>query len=689
MLDLWRPPKDAGDPVGCLATTYTFAPGLFAEHCLARFLNIESEPNREDLAFLLERESRLGGVYAGVLVDHTQAGVEHSYRWDVLPVRIRSGKQHAKISVLVWDAFVRIIVASANLTEQGYRSNYEVAASIDLWPAGGNREALKEALTFLRRLIGFVPGGLGPSPAADRAAAFVADVERRVSRWAPDPRRGSVRQHLVFTIPASGDKLPASGSLDDAIKACRARAGSPRDVWVASPFFDNESETSNVAAALCKQMARGARRSVCLCVPAHRDEATKAWRIAAPRALLLTPQRYDAEVSVEALPAEDADKNPRQWHAKLVAFRADDYSALLIGSSNFTTAGMGVGRHRNAEANLLTIVQHQDFAREAGQLEGMWPEMEQIRDPDKMEWLGAEPEREEEEQAPSPPVPPGFLTAVYRAGDPRQVILHLEPNELPLDWRVHAAGRDPQQLLASADWAAAGRRPAVEIPWLGAQPPERVLVCWDGHEGFIPLNVADRSELPGPPQLEQMSADDMLGILAATDPSAAFRAWAKVQQPADEFDSELDSATPIDLDPLRRYDLHATFLHRVRRRARVLGQLRANLQRPVSGPQALEWRLRGLIGVEPLASRLVGELASSGGAADEALLTLADFLIVIREIEYEPSGGSMPRDAFDAVFQPFLKTLAGGLESKVGAYRDRLSEDLFGFWERVVRRRQA
>jgi hypothetical protein len=83
MLDLWRPPKAAGDPVGCLATTYTFAPGLFDEQCLARFLEIESEPNREDLAFLLERESRLGPIYAGVLVDQTQAGVEHSYRWDV------------------------------------------------------------------------------------------------------------------------------------------------------------------------------------------------------------------------------------------------------------------------------------------------------------------------------------------------------------------------------------------------------------------------------------------------------------------------------------------------------------------------------------------------------------------------------------------------------------------------------
>ena len=52
-----------------------------------------AEPTREDLAFLLERDDRLGGRYAGVLVDYTQAGVEHSLRWDVLPVRIWAGKQ--------------------------------------------------------------------------------------------------------------------------------------------------------------------------------------------------------------------------------------------------------------------------------------------------------------------------------------------------------------------------------------------------------------------------------------------------------------------------------------------------------------------------------------------------------------------------------------------------------------------
>ena len=134
MLDLWRPPQGAGDPIGCLATTYTFSPGLFEEQCLATFLEIDSVPHREDLAFLLERETRLGSIYAGVLVDHTQAGKEHSLRWDVLSVRVPVGKQHAKLSLLAWSHHLRIIVASANLTEPGYRTNQEVSVAVDLTP---------------------------------------------------------------------------------------------------------------------------------------------------------------------------------------------------------------------------------------------------------------------------------------------------------------------------------------------------------------------------------------------------------------------------------------------------------------------------------------------------------------------------------------------------------------------------
>ncbi len=55
MLELWRPPRNSGEPIGCLGSTFTFDASLFDEHCLGRFLEIDADPEREDLSFLLQR----------------------------------------------------------------------------------------------------------------------------------------------------------------------------------------------------------------------------------------------------------------------------------------------------------------------------------------------------------------------------------------------------------------------------------------------------------------------------------------------------------------------------------------------------------------------------------------------------------------------------------------------------------
>lgn len=687
MLELWRPPQGSGEPVGCLATTFTFNPGLFDEQCLARFLEIESEPDRQDLAFLLERESRLGGIYSGILVDHTWAGVEHSLRWDVLPVRIRNGKQHAKLSLLAWHRRVRIIVASANLTEPGYRTNHEVATFVDLTSERADTGILADALAFLRSLIAFVPGAPESRPEVARAIDFLADVESRTRGWKPVTSRGSLRQRLACTVPATSTGTAARSSLEEAMQTCRGRGASPNEAWIASPFFDVDEDNSRVTSSLCKMMARGTKREIWFCVPAVRDRNVSAFaRLAAPKSLIQTPTAYQGSAYVQMLPEFDADKNRRPWHAKMLGLLSDEYSALMIGSSNFTCAGMGVGAFRNAEANLVTIADRESYGREVGQLEAVWPEMETVSDPDAAEWLGPLPGAEEEEQSSAPPLPAGFLSATYRAGDQRQIIVRLEPGELPEDWLILAVGQDGKELLSAVDWHERGQPTAVKLAWNSVQPPEKLLVRWDSFEAFWPLNVDDSRELPPPAQLEKMSADDMLLILAATDPSAAFRAWARDQQPSELFDPELDSAAPIDLDPLQRYDLHATFLHRVRRRARILAQLRSNLQQPVWGRQALEWRLRGLVGVEPLAKRLAQEFIASNGAADEAFLTLADFLIVLSEIEYEPADGALSKAEFGKIFRPFLRELAEKLDQQIEPRRPHVSQDLSQFWKRVLER---
>ena len=689
MLELWRPPEDAGEPIGCLATTYTFDPSLFDEPCLGRFLEIESEPDREDLAFLLERENRLGCVYVGVLVDHTQAGVSHSLRWDVLPVRVRAGKQHAKLSLLAWSRHIRIIVASANLTEPGYRANREVAATVDLSPTEADGDLLIQAITFLRDLLALVPGAQDDPPDVRRASAYLWQVERLAETWVRPRRKAVVRQQLACTLPAVRSENVPRSSLDEAVEACRRSGRSPHEAWVASPFFDVDDDSGRVAVALCKSMARGRTRKIRFCVPAARDEGeTAVPRLAAPEAIRLAPLQYRGHVSVAVLPDFDDDKNHRFWHAKMLALRGDGYTALMAGSSNFTCAGMGASANRNAEANLLTVVDRAPYGRETSTLEAIWSEMDPVVDPGAAEWLGSQPESDEEEGAVVSSLPAGFLSGTYRAGDAREIVLRFDPSSLPRQWRIHACGRDESELLTESLWMETGSGSVVTLPWSPLEPPDRLLVVWGGEEAFLPLNVEDGQQLPPPARLEKMSADDMLWILAAADPSAAFRVWARDQQPSDRFDTDVDSATPVDLNPLRRHDLQVTFLYRIRRRARILAQLRANLQRPVWGRRALDWRLRGMIGIEALSQCLVRDIATSSDAGDEAraeaLLTLADFLLVLHEVDYVPSDGSLSKQEFDTAFRLFLRELADRLQEQVAAQQSNISPEPLGFWLRVL-----
>jgi hypothetical protein len=240
-------------------------------------------------------------------------------------------------------------------------------------------------------------------------------------------------------------------------------------------------------------------------------------------------------------------------------------------------------------------------------------------------------------------------------------------------------------MLDSLDWATAGKRDTVTVDWAPVQPPEKLRVRWHEGEAFWALNVEDARQLPPPANLEQMSADDMLLILAASDPGAALRAWAKRKGESADFEDDLDTAASTDLDPLRRYDLNATFLHRIRSRARILAMLRQNLPRPVWNIQALQWRLDGFIGIRPLAERLLVRLTDPDGKVDEAVFTLADLLIVLHDVKYDPVDGSLDKAEFGEIYLPFLRSLVGDLDTNIGQANVRIGKEVLEFWNRVVK----
>lgn len=83
ILDAWVPPSDAGSPIGCFATSFTFDSVFFEEQCLARFAGIRSGSSSYDvLEWIIEREERLSQIKAVALIDKIHCRGPRSPRWD-------------------------------------------------------------------------------------------------------------------------------------------------------------------------------------------------------------------------------------------------------------------------------------------------------------------------------------------------------------------------------------------------------------------------------------------------------------------------------------------------------------------------------------------------------------------------------------------------------------------------------
>jgi len=349
---------------------------------------------------------------------------------------------------------------------------------------------------------------------------------------------------------------------------------------------------------------------------------------------------------------------------------------------------MGVGGVHNAEANLIYVARREAYSREAGELDECWPTTARVDDPDAVEWQGPQDDMVEEERVSTVSVvPSGFVSVCYRAGEHATLVLTLAPGKLPREWQILGGAKHAESILDSAAHAAKGRPASIEVSWKLDYAPGKLLVTWDDEQAFWSVNVEDQAMLPAPREIESMTAQDLLYILAASDASAAFRAWARQRRTESEFDDELDSAVPTDLDPLRRYNLQDTFLRRVRRQARLLAAARHNLERPVWSEQALQWRLTGMIGVQRLADRISKGIEDGSGDASEIVLNLADLLLMLGDVEYRETDTALSRRKFNRHYRQFLRQLSDNINTKVQTAHG-LPRDVRQFWSRVQRRSQ-
>jgi len=660
LLDYWLPPEGVGRCIGCVATSFTFDPDFFESECLSRFLGLDAirgENKEMDLSVLIQQEERLAETRVSVVVDRSEVGQARSLRWDVLPVGLRTGVQHAKVAVLVWERLVRVIVTSANLTESGYRKNVEVGMAFDGFL--GSRvpgPVFLDLVSAAEAIVHHSPGADGrPGPKAraldtlEHAVALIKGFDL--------PQRSSdgIRIDVI-----AGDALhPVLPQLLEATKG-----GPPRRAVVMSPFFDVAEEPSLAAGALSEHLAQRGDTSVTFVVPVDTMESRTIIR--APKALRAA---LHARHNVEFRPFKQANEDEvRRLHGKSILLGNRDWTTVMIGSSNFTAAGLSLSPYRsNLEVNVAVTVAA--TSPEAEALETVLSGGDQL-DLSDAEW---DPEADSEETASST-LPWGFVDCLlFVETEGASLKLTLDPASLPPEWVV-LDGRRGVELSNSNVWLAEGRPTLLSAAVDRDALPFFLDVRWsDGTQECVSgwaVNVSEPGTLPPPEELRDLPMDALLRALASTRP--IHEALARILV---ERDSSADGSAS-ELDPLKRYSGTGRLLARARQASAALAGLRQRLERPLSSLDALEWRLFGPLGPVALAGSL-GAHSDPDLIPGEPDFLLAELALTLSRVDWSKPAGRVPeqtiRNRVSDVLHELgaLRSAATEADQRLTAYVDR------------------
>lgn len=603
LLSFWERQEEYGAPIGCVTTTYTFDAAFFEEECLARFAGVESDPQENVHGYVIEREDKLSQVKACVLVDSSKVSPDRSLRWDLLPVRLPGGGiLHAKVSLLVWENLVRVLIGSANLTEPGYRQHYELVGALDFVPDGEMPRALLDSvLEFLRRVRVLAPGSdrigqPGPQRALDD---FLSDTRKRVDLWVfPDRQKSKGSVAFVPIFPGEATLFESAAELFP------ARVGAVA-AWVLSPFYNDGRQAREVVDALVGVMGVQGEREINFIGPGlQRDDEQKTIELELPKVLAKPWAKRRTHRFHWVPPVEDKDR--RDLHAKSLWLERNDNHLFLIGSSNFTAAGTGVsGERANVEANLAYVM-----PPKAGKLRGVcweaYPPYEEV-DPGKEAVCFQSPDDRTPDAEGRKPLPHGFGLALFRPEGETGTLLLEIGQVVPEGFAVRRG--DGHLLLTHEQWHENDRPGDVEIQWSDPKPPSHVLVEWKDDDGDAAaiwvVNVTEASRLPPPDELRLLELDDLLKILTSARPlheimGSIFRGRRKGT-------GGRSPRPDIETDPHRKVDTSSYLLRRMKRVAAGLEGLRQRLERPAWHVDSLRWRLEGPIGPITLAKRLAQE----------------------------------------------------------------------------------
>lgn len=645
LLDAWKSPPEAGAPIGCFATSFTFDSVFFEEECLGRFLDLESDPSESAAAYIIEREEKLSGLVCAVaLVDQHHCRGGRSLRWDLLPARLRGGVLHAKVSILHWAGYTRIIIGSANLTPSGYRKNREVFAVLNYYTECETPSiCLKETIDFLRTTIEQTCGDVN-TPSIQRCVDFFERVVADSRKWGePEQGRAEVKAFTVFSAPGHQSVL---NQIHD---RWPYQQQPPCDAYVTSPFFDVGKE-NRPAIEMWKILRQRGNASLTfnVCGEINDNEVV----LQAPKSIINAQPtgRPGVETIIELLNEysgqdDEITKAYRPVHLKTIWLENDYGYAYLIGSSNFTSKGLGLDKQRNIEANLLFTTNRYNTLAPA-YLNG-----KELDEKIKKIWQETISDETDEKLAGLALLPDGFRNAVYSCDSVQGGTLLLElGKDLPADWQVKLPGSH-EVILTGVSWKASGCPTTNRILLKESIPPAGLEVSWPAAgnaTAWWPVNAQCGAVLPPPDELKSLSLDDLIEILGSARPlHQLIRRFQRRKA------NDIVAGGSAEIDPHKRVDTSGFIIQRTRRISWAFRAMREKLEKPYATKESLDWRLYGPVGVQAL----VHAIDREGQSDSERAFLLAELGLELSRVKPgQALNGLRPEDVSEKL-RNFIKTL--------------------------------
>ncbi len=630
LLDAWTAPEDAGDPIGCIATSFTFSSSFFEEECMSRFLSLDTDPDEDGSLYLIEREEKLSQIIcACAIVDRHHCRGFRSLRWDLLPARVAGGILHAKVSLLVWSRMARVLITSANLTEDGYRRNLEVYGVFDYREDGDHPvRLLYDTVEFIQHCANRTQGeGQPASPPLMRVRSLLDKVRATPATWGVSDEENLRRGMAAFPVFVR----PGNPNALENLSRRWPVPTPPFEAHVISPFFD-PPDVPNLPAKELWLLLRKRGKADLFFHLATETSIDETVMVHAPQSILEAEPSGRLEVLTHVCGVDV--EGSRTLHAKGILVKDERWSLYMIGSSNFTSAGLGLKKVRNLEANVAFLVNGYKQSRSSEALDHAIPESTALN-LEKVRWLDAA-ETEDESAEEESVLPEAFGAAIFRVEEEQRASVLLSfPGVPPRGWFVKDEENETC-LLKETEWARSGRPETINLAWIPKRPPSGFWVSWEGMTGraWWPVNVESSKSLPPPDELKDLPLEVLIDILTSARPlHRVLGAYLKRRNEKNEL------PVPVVLDdPHKRVDTSQFLLQRTRRISWALSALRERLARPVATEEGLQWRFYGPVGVHALIEALVHE----GQSQEEKSFLLSELALELYRVTPVSLPGYLP-----------------------------------------------